>query len=65
MRLAGLDALIQTKGPIPKDGSGGAFGYAIVTKQGLGAVIASTTHEGVKIAQPSFIVTDLSSITIS
>lgn len=48
IRQAGLDALIHTNGLIPKDGSGGAFGYGIITRQGLGAVIVSTTHEGVE-----------------
>jgi hypothetical protein len=48
IRQEGLDAVIHTNGIIPKDGSGGAFGYAIITKQGLGAVIVATTHEGVE-----------------
>jgi hypothetical protein len=44
----GLHAALQTAGTIPTDGSGGAFGYGILTSQGIGAVIVSTTHKGVK-----------------
>lgn len=43
-----LNALIQTNGVIPTDGSGGDFGYAIVTSQGIAAVIVATTHQGVR-----------------
>jgi len=39
-----LDAKIMTKGKIPKDGSGGAFGYGILTS-GLDNVLAVTTHQ--------------------
>lgn len=45
---AGLDAVIPTDGIIPKDGSGGAFGYGIITKAGNNAVIVATTNQGVK-----------------
>jgi hypothetical protein len=44
-----LDALLQTDGIIPKDGSGGAFGYGIITKAGNNAVIVATTPEGLSI----------------
>jgi hypothetical protein len=43
-----LDATLHTNGIIPTSGSGGAFGYGIVTTAGLSAVIVATTHEGVK-----------------
>jgi hypothetical protein len=42
-----LDAVIPTDGTIPKDGSGGAFGYGIITRAGVNAVIVAT-HQGVK-----------------
>jgi hypothetical protein len=45
---AALDAVLYTGGHIPKDGSGGAFGYGILTGAGDNAVIVATTHEGVK-----------------
>jgi hypothetical protein len=48
IQSAGLGALLQTNGIIPTDGSGGAFGYGIITTQGLAAVIVATTHQGVK-----------------
>lgn len=48
IQSAGLGALIQTNGIIPTDGSGGAFGYGIITAQGLAAVIVATTHQGVR-----------------
>ncbi|MEO9309516.1 MAG: hypothetical protein ABI337_04410 [Nitrososphaera sp.] len=38
-----LEAKIMTKGKIPQDGSGGAFGYAILTS-GHDNVLAITTH---------------------
>jgi hypothetical protein len=52
---AALDAVLYTSGHIPKDGSGGAFGYGILTSAGDNAVIVATTHKGVKdsIAQGS------------
>ena len=37
-------AKINTKASIPKDGSGGAFGYGVLTS---GTIIVSTTHPGV------------------
>ena len=42
-----VQAILQTHGHIPKDGSGGAFGYGILTTQGLNAIMVSTTHAGV------------------
>jgi hypothetical protein len=43
-----IQAVLQAHGHIPKDGSGGAFGYGIITKYGkFDAVIVSTTHKGV------------------
>jgi hypothetical protein len=52
---AALQAVLYTGGHIPKDGSGKAFGYGIITSAGNNAVIVATTHEGVKdsIAQGS------------
>jgi len=43
-----LDALLQTNGNIPKDGSGGAFGYGIMTKAGDNAVIVATTNDNMR-----------------
>lgn len=44
-----LQAVLQTHGHIPKDGTGGAFGYGILTEDGgFDAVMVSTTHAGVK-----------------
>jgi hypothetical protein len=43
-----LDATLHTNGVIPTDGSGGAFGYGIITSAGLSAVIVATTHQGVR-----------------
>jgi len=37
-------ATMSTRGNIPKDGSGGAFGYGIITSAGI---IVTTTHKGV------------------
>jgi hypothetical protein len=45
---AALDAVLYTGGHIPKGGSGGAFGYGILTSAGDNAVIVATTHKGVK-----------------
>ena len=42
-----LEAKLVTHGLIPKDGSGGAFGYGILTSAGLGGIIVATTHGGV------------------
>lgn len=42
-----MSALLETHGHIPTDGSGGAFGYGILTSEGLDAVVVSTTHAGV------------------
>jgi hypothetical protein len=43
-----IAALLKAHGIIPKDGSGGAFGYGILTEAGLNGVIVTTTHAGVK-----------------
>jgi hypothetical protein len=48
VQSAGLTAIYRTNGFIPVDGSGGAFGYGIITSAGLSAVIVSTTHLGVR-----------------
>jgi hypothetical protein len=42
-----MSAFLETHGHIPTDGSGGAFGYGILTSEGLDAVVVSTTHAGV------------------
>jgi hypothetical protein len=42
-----VQAILQAHGHIPKDGSGGAFGYGILTTQQLSAIMVSTTHAGV------------------
>jgi hypothetical protein len=41
------EADIRTNARIPTDGDEGAFGYGILTKQSPGAVMVTTTHEGV------------------
>ena len=43
-----IAAFLRTGGTIPKDGSGGAFGYGILTEAGLDGVIVTTTHAGIK-----------------
>jgi len=42
-----VQAVLQAHGHIPKDGSGGAFGYGILTTKDISAVMVSTTHKGV------------------
>src|SRR3989441_8953024 len=42
-----LQAKLVTHGLIPKDGSGGAFGYGILTSAGLDGIMVATTHGGV------------------
>ena len=42
-----MSAFLQTHGHIPTNGDGGAFGYGILTTEGLNAVVVSTTHSGV------------------
>ena len=37
-----------TGGEIPTDGSGGAFGFGVITDAGLEAIAVTTTHAGVK-----------------
>jgi hypothetical protein len=41
-------AFLRTAGSIPKDGSGGAFGYGILTDAGLDGVMITTSHAGVR-----------------
>jgi hypothetical protein len=43
-----MSAFLETHGHIPTNGDGGAFGYGILTTEGLDAVVVSTTHEGVQ-----------------
>jgi hypothetical protein len=43
-----IEAILKTHGHISTNGDDGAFGYGILTKEGLDAVIVSTTHKGVK-----------------
>lgn len=43
-----MDAFLETHGHIPTNGDGGAFGYGLLTTEGLDAVIVSTTHAGVQ-----------------
>ncbi len=42
-----MSAFLETHGHIPTNGDGGAFGYGILTSEGLDAVVVSTTHAGV------------------
>ena len=42
-----MSAFLKTHGHIPTDGDGGAFGYGVLTSEGLDAVVVSTTHAGV------------------
>jgi hypothetical protein len=41
-------AFLRTAGSIPKDGSGGAFGYGILTDAGLDGIMITTSHAGVR-----------------
>lgn len=43
-----VQAVLQAHGHIPTKGEGGAFGYGILTAEGLKAVMVSTTHAGIK-----------------
>ena len=43
-----LEADLETKKTVPTDGSGGAFGYGVITDSGLSAIIVTTTHAGVQ-----------------
>ena len=38
---------VYTGYDVPTDGSGGAFGYGVITSAGLSAIIVTTTHAGV------------------
>ena len=42
-----MSAFLETHGHIPTNGDGGAFGYGILTTEGLDAVVVSTTHAGI------------------
>lgn len=42
-----VQAVLQAHGHIPTNGNEGAFGYSILTTQGLNAIMVSTTHKGV------------------
>jgi len=43
-----MSAFLETHGHIPTNGDGGAFGYGVLTDEGLEAVVVSTTHAGVQ-----------------
>jgi hypothetical protein len=43
-----MSAFLKTHGHIPTNGDGGAFGYGLLTTEGLNAVVVSTTHAGVQ-----------------
>jgi hypothetical protein len=43
-----IAAFLRTGGVVPKDGSGGAFGYGLLTEAGFDGVIVTTTHAGVR-----------------
>jgi hypothetical protein len=43
-----IEAILKTHGHISTNGDDGAFGYGVLTKEGLDAVIVSSTHKGVK-----------------
>ena len=43
-----MSASLETHGLIPTNGDGGAFGYGVLTDEGLDAVVVSTTHAGVQ-----------------
>jgi hypothetical protein len=43
-----MSAFLETQGHIPTNGDGGAFGYGVLTDEGLDAVVVSTTHAGVQ-----------------
>jgi len=43
-----MNAFLETHGHIPTNGDGGAFGYGILTTEGLDAMVVSTTHAGVQ-----------------
>ena len=42
-----MSAFLETHDHIPTNGDGGAFGYGILTTEGINAVVVSTTHAGV------------------
>ncbi len=43
-----MEAILKTHGHISTNGDDGAFGYGVLTKEGLDAANVSTTHKGVK-----------------
>ena len=43
-----MSAFLEIHGHIPTNGDGGAFGYGVLTDEGLDAVVVSTTHAGVQ-----------------
>ena len=43
-----MSAFLETHGHIPTNGDGGAFGYGVLTDEGLDAVVVSTTHAGIQ-----------------
>ena len=43
-----MSAFLETHGHIPTNGDEGAFGYGVLTDEGLDAVVVSTTHAGVQ-----------------
>jgi hypothetical protein len=53
-----MSAFLETHGHIPTNGDGGAFGYGILTDEGLDAVVVSTTHAGVQDSEEQSNVSD-------
>ena len=43
-----MNAFLETHGHIPTNGDEDAFGYGVLTDEGLDAVVVSTTHAGVQ-----------------
>ena len=43
-----MSAFLEIHGHIPTNGDGGAFGYGVLTDEGLDAVVVSTTHAGIQ-----------------
>ena len=39
---------VYTGADVPTDGSGGAFGYGVISSAGLDAIVVTTTHAGIK-----------------
>jgi hypothetical protein len=53
-----MSAFLETHGHIPTNGDGGAFGYGVLTDEGLDAVVVSTTHAGVQDSEEQSNVSD-------